>query len=58
MITREFIEEQTKKFIDNGGTVNKLEPQTEIDFYIISGVDSEDYEDIQIILSRETNEIF
>ena len=53
MITSEFIEEQTKKFIDNGGIVNKLEPQTEPSLYIISGVDSEDYEDIQTILSRE-----
>lgn len=53
MITSEFIEEQTKKFIDNGGIVNKLEPQTEPSLYIISGVDSEDYEDIQTILLRE-----
>lgn len=58
MITSEFIEEQTKKFIDNGGAINKLEPQNEIDFYIICGVDSEDYEDIQTILTKETNEIF
>ena len=55
MITSEFIEEQTKKFIDNGGIVNKLEPQTETSLYIISGVDSEDYEDIQTILLRETD---
>ena len=54
-ITSEIISELTKQYLDKGGVITIVEPDKEIDKFILLGVDEEDYQTVQIVISREAN---
>ena len=55
MINSKNIEYMTQKYIDNGGVVHILEPETETTKYIINGTTELDYMDLQTIIELEEN---
>ena len=54
-ITSEIISELTKQYLDKGGVITIVEPDKEIDKFILLGVDEEDYQTVRIVISREAN---
>ena len=54
-ITSEIISELTKQYLDKGGVITIVEPDKEVDKFILLGVDEEDYQTVQIVIAKEAN---